>query len=158
MDFKYVPYDYDCGIVYNKEYLLKIQLDHRNKKVNLLNEKHKIPRDALFPFRFWIHTVEILKNGIIFVYTCRMNSIISQRLYLYDWMNFPERLTFCKIGIRDAAERLLFVSAQVIEGRKLCVAHMQDKRRNFVSFLFGDFLSRRTSIFSFEKCWFFNKI
>lgn len=133
LDFNYVPYDYDSGIVYNKDYLIKIQLDHRYKRVRLLCERFEIPREADFPFKFWIHTVEILKNGIIFIYTCRVQHMVSQRLYLYDWEKFPERLNFCKIGIRDAAGRLLFVSGQAIEDRKLCVVHMQDKSREYVS-------------------------
>lgn len=136
MDFHYVAYDQDFGIIYNMHKIVKVQLDHRLKKIHLVSEVHGIPPEADFPFKFDIHTVEILAKGIVFIYTCRMHHNISQRLYLYDWNNFPTRLNMCKIGIRDASSKLMFVSGQVTEGRKICIVHMQDKSREFVSFYF----------------------
>jgi hypothetical protein len=134
MDFHFVAYDHDFGIIYNINRIAKVQLDHQAKKLRLISEVHTIPRETDYPFKFDIHTVEILAKDIVFIYTCRMNNIISQRLYLYDWNNFPKRLNMCKIGIRDASNELMFVSGQVLDGRRLCMVHMQDKSREFVGF------------------------
>lgn len=132
LDFHFVPYDIDFGMIYNAHKLAKVQLDHRTKKLRLSSEMHSIPPEKDFPFKFDIHTIEILAKDIIFIYTCRAHHIISQRLYLYDWNNFPTRLNMCKIGIRDASSNLMFVSGQVVEDRKLCIVHMQDKSREYV--------------------------
>lgn len=61
MKFHYVPYDYSNGIVYDQDKVMKIRLDHRAKKVRVMTEPFEIPREPDFPFKFVIHTVEILK-------------------------------------------------------------------------------------------------
>ncbi|KAI6170799.1 hypothetical protein M3Y97_01113100 [Aphelenchoides bicaudatus] len=129
-DFKFTPYDHDQGLVYDEERIVKVELDHEEKKLNVISE-FILPQDPESGLVFHIHTVLILQNDTVFIYTTRQNNHISQRLYLQKWDDLEERLNMCKIGIRDASDSLLFVSGQFVEDKKLCIVQMQDKHRQY---------------------------
>jgi hypothetical protein len=47
--------------------------------------------------------------------------------------NLTEQFKMCKIGIRDGLDPVQFVSGQFVDKNRLCIVHMQDKNRPYVS-------------------------
>jgi hypothetical protein len=83
--FHYVPYDINYGLVYNDDKVVKICFDHEARRLHIVGEPFVLTRVNEFRMVFEIHTVEIMPNDIVFIYTCRDNTNVSQRLYLQHW-------------------------------------------------------------------------
>lgn len=131
--FHFVPYDLDYGLIYDDDKVVKVKFDHEAKKLRTVGDPFVLSRENEYRVVFEIHTVEIMKNDVVFIYTCRDNTNVAQRLYLQKWSNLTEKIKMCKIGIRDGLDLVQFVSGQFLNQHQLCIIHMQDKNRQFVS-------------------------